>query len=279
MQIEQLQKMIKNHGLTDLAKRIQKSVKTTVSLQKEPWSPHFSDTTSKFGGAPAVPLSFKWPSFNDAPLAFLCQINCEELGAVYEDSPLPSQGMLLFFYDSTQSTSGLSPDEHVSWRVFYFEDVSVLEKSEFSPDDAIFPEYAINFEEDLSLPSWGDTAYDKLGFTTAEEEKYEVLHDRVYLASEPHRVFGYPDIIQDDMKLECELVTNGYDCGDPDNYEDAPIETMRDDAEDWRLLLQIDSDEDLDFEWGDMGRLYFWIKKDALTKRDFKSSWLFMQSS
>lgn len=49
-------------------------------------------------------------------------------------------------------------------------------------------------------------------------------------------------------------------------------------AEDWQLLLQIDSDEEnLGAMWGDCGRVYFWIRQQDLQKRDFSNVWLVLQ--
>jgi uncharacterized protein YwqG len=49
-------------------------------------------------------------------------------------------------------------------------------------------------------------------------------------------------------------------------------------AADWRLLLQIDTDEDgPGWMWGDVGRIYFWIKKHDLALRRFADVWLILQ--
>ncbi|MEM9093270.1 MAG: DUF1963 domain-containing protein [Cyanobacteria bacterium P01_F01_bin.53] len=35
----------------------------------------------------------------------------------------------------------------------------------------------------------------------------------------------------------------------------------------------------MNWEWGDSGRLYFWIRKQDLVKRDFSNIWCEMQCS
>jgi len=45
------------------------------------------------------------------------------------------------------------------------------------------------------------------------------------------------------------------------------------------LLLQIDSEDDAGMMWGDVGRLYWWMKKDELTRRDFTQMRFDEQSS
>ncbi len=81
------------------------------------------------------------------------------------------------------------------------------------------------------------------------------------------------------MELECELVTNGLYCGDPSGYNDPKAKTLEPNAKKWRLLLQIDSNEENEMMWGDVGRLYFWIKKDDLINKNFDKSWFSLQCS
>jgi uncharacterized protein YwqG len=45
----------------------------------------------------------------------------------------------------------------------------------------------------------------------------------------------------------------------------------------WRLLLQLDSDNNLGWMWGDAGRLYFWISENALRGRRFEDVWMVCQ--
>jgi len=64
--------------------------------------------------------------------------------------------------------------------------------------------------------------------------------------------------MQNPMELECELVTNGINTGGPEGYADPRVVELRKSAGAWRLLLQLDSRDDLNWMWGDFGRLYFW---------------------
>jgi uncharacterized protein YwqG len=76
-----------------------------------------------------------------------------------------------------------------------------------------------------------------------------------------HRCGGHPQEIQGDMRLECQLVTNGLYCGDASGYQDPRRSILEKGAADWHLLLQIDSDEKhLGWMWGDVGRVYFWAR-------------------
>lgn len=95
--------------------------------------------------------------------------------------------------------------------------------------------------------------------------------------STSHRLLGHPDPIQGDMQLECQLVTNGINCGRASGYNDPRAAELRNGAADWRLLLQIDSQDEAEMMWGDVGRIYFWIKDTDLANRDWELSWLILQ--
>ena len=46
----------------------------------------------------------------------------------------------------------------------------------------------------------------------------------------------------------------------------------------WRLLLQIDSDErGPGWMWGDAGTIYFWIREKDVAARQFDDVWLIFQ--
>jgi uncharacterized protein YwqG len=54
------------------------------------------------------------------------------------------------------------------------------------------------------------------------------------------------------------------------------LETLTDvNANAWRLLLQVDSHDDM--MWGDVGMVYFWIPDEALRERAFDRTWLILQ--
>ena len=99
------------------------------------------------------------------------------------------------------------------------------------------------------------------------------VHDDV-----THRLLGHPDPVQGDMQVECQLVSNGLYCGDRSGYEDPRAAGLLPGATQWRLLLQVDSAEGCGMTWGDAGRLYYWIRDDALARRDWASTWLILQS-
>ena len=79
------------------------------------------------------------------------------------------------------------------------------------------------------------------------------------------------------MELECQLVTNGINCGDSNGYKDPRVKELEKEKNEWKLLLQIDSDDKTGMMWGDSGRLYYWIKQKDLESLNFDKSWIVLQ--
>jgi uncharacterized protein YwqG len=79
------------------------------------------------------------------------------------------------------------------------------------------------------------------------------------------------------MQLECQLVAHGLYCGDASGYEDPRAQALEPGATDWRLLLQIDSEEDAGMMWGDSGRIYYWMTRDALAGRRWDEAHMILQ--
>ena len=57
----------------------------------------------------------------------------------------------------------------------------------------------------------------------------------------------------------------------------ATSEGVEEGAPEWRLLLQLDSDEAVDVMWGDVGTLYFWIRESDARAARFDRTWLILQ--
>ncbi|MBQ4081200.1 MAG: DUF1963 domain-containing protein, partial [Thermoguttaceae bacterium] len=71
---------------------------------------------------------------------------------------------------------------------------------------------------------------------------------------------------------ECERVTMGFlRDGNVSYTADAVYERSKD----WTLLFQLHSN--LEFMFGDVGNIYFWIRKEDLRDRKFENVWLILQ--
>lgn len=233
---------------------------------------------SKMGGVPDLPLGMEWPRTEDGiPLSFIAQINFEEVRPHDKNAELPEKGMLWFFYDCSDEGMpwGFDPGDADGWRVFYREDAE-LETAEAPEElEVSFTEAAIRFEQRIDLPGYDS---DILGDTELPEEEDDAYFDWMEeREGSCNKLLGHSDNIQDGMELECEYVTNGIYCGDPSGYEKAKAMGLDKNAGRWKLLMQVESNEELGMMWGDLGRLYLWITDEDLKAKRFEKTWLILQ--
>lgn len=242
-----------------------------------------------FGGAPYVPKGFKWPYFETdsiddsavklRPLSFLAQFDCRDFAAYDKDNLLPHTGVLSFFYSVESNRWGFDPKDEGCSRVYWFENTDELIPAPFPADlaeDYRFPSMTIALTAADSYPD-----YESPGKYDSDE--YDEFFDALHAddGESITKLLGWADAIQSEMEPECELIGGGYYLGN--SRDNIPRET-RDEAarvgrDKWRLLLQLDTVEDGDFElmFGDGGRIYFWIRSEDLANRRFDRTWLILQ--
>ena len=238
---------------------------------------------SKFGGCPDVPVGFKWPHWNDDPLSFLGQIDLSSLAGNPIAVSLPDSGLLTFFYDAEQSTWGFDPNDRGSWKVELFanNDLVRTDIPEAVFEDARFTACELKTFDMLSLPGWESPEVEALKLSDDESDQYcefdEMEAQGLGDIEGYHRLFGHPDAVQGEMKSECQLASNGIDCGGSIEVDESRLEELSAGIADWILLLQIGSDDNLDWMWGDCGTLFFWIKKQDLEAQRFDQVWMVLQ--
>jgi uncharacterized protein YwqG len=239
---------------------------------------------SKIGGCPDLPLSYSFPEWNSVPLAFLAQINLVDISGFNTIPELPSSGILSFFYSATQETWGYDPKHKGSWQIYYFTDLNDMQRTKFPenlPAEGHYAACSISFFEEMTLPPFRSLLIEDLNLDLDERKKYvhfEDTFDEQDRNGMKNRLLGHPDAIQGDMRLECQLVSNGLYCGDSTGYNDPRRKELEPDTVNWELLLQLDSEEETaKMMWGDVGRVYFWIHKAALAKREFEKAWFQLQ--
>ena len=268
---------------------------------------------SRMGGLPDVPRDFQWPRWTpgqptkanpfpkslglfsflrklwggkreqpsmtlvSTPLAFLAQLDLSELPRV--DSAAPVSGWLYFFYETHSQRWGYDPADRGCCRVLYVDcERSSLVRASIPPDAG--PEFvaracAVSASAEMTLPE-ETKELAEVDYNSPAWRAYETLYEQFSQAG--HRFLGHPQPVQGPMELECQLVTHGIYCGDSTGYQSERAETLATGAGEWRLLLQVDSDEaGPGWMWGDGGCLYFWIKRQDLQAARFAEVWLILQ--
>jgi uncharacterized protein YwqG len=278
--IEELTSKLESAGLAEHAGAIRKLARPSVRIEG---CRRNQDTltigASRFGGVPDLPPDFVWPHYEGRPLAFLCQLNLSEMPRTA--GQMPHAGFLAFFYETESMKWGFAPGDRGCSHVAFFTTPSAeltrTSTPHASPLVETFHSCSLQFETRIDLPDREDLIFEPLDAQLSDESRdaYHALtsasHGETY-----HHIFGHAQLIQSDMRLECALASNGVDAGTPEGFQGS--ESRRPGAVDWELLLQIDTDEEgPGWMWGDVGRLYFWLRKDDLVARRFEKAWLVLQ--
>jgi len=220
------------------------------------------------------------------PLTFLAQLDLAELAAAVPLDGWPREGALAFFY---REGWGFDPLERGHCRVLYCPPNTTLVPVTAHGKLENHGRQTLTFQREWTLPSrarddWSESEYDTLRQqlrTDPFARLASIFHVSDDGMREPiHRCGGHPDEIQGEMRLQCQLVTNGIFCGDPGGYSDPRAKALEAGAQDWQLLLQLDSDdkaEGVGWMWGDCGRLYFWARQQDIAAGDFSGAWAILQ--
>lgn len=242
--------------------------------------PRHSGGFSRFGGLPQMPSSVAWPVWNEESLAFLAQLSLAELHASLP-SFLPSSGFLFFFYDQDQGVWGFDPNDLGGWRVLYAAEDCVALPERAAPADL---GVEFTYRPAPVAPRRIELLPDSQGLTKPEfdwsrdGEAYSELRLSAFGELQHHQVLGYPTPVQnDDMEEECQLAFNGIYVGDAEGYKDPRVPGLKAGAKDWKLLLQLDTDDDIGWMWGDVGTLYFWVREQDASAGDFSKVWMVFQ--
>ncbi len=239
-----------------------------------------NDDFSRFGGLPDMPAALEWPVWKGKPLGFLAQI---DLAAVHAALPSfhPEKGRLYFFFDSEQGVWGGEPDDIGAWRVLFApENLAVRhrEAPEDLPDEGVFDAKSvtpvrINLLPDSSRLPEAEFDWNKDG------ETYHTLRHKPFRGGPTHQMLGFPSPVQsDDMEEDCELFLRRSQLASPTDALHRPKpEELKAGAAKWRLLLQLDTDNDTGWMWGDAGTLYFWVRESDARSGDFSKVWMVLQ--
>lgn len=236
---------------------------------------------SYFGGSPALPKNLTWPERNGRKLDFLARLSLTEIQRALPIEWLPREGALLFFYDLQEQPWGFDPKDGNGSAVLWAPDIT-QPIAQNTPDagsgTSITPHSNICFRLIKVLPSADSDHLSALNLNDDEFDLFTELLDEPFLNEPKHQVAGVPAPIQSDvMELECQLVSNGLYCGNATGYKDPRASELKAGAKDWKLLFQIDTDDDLEIMWGDGGRIYYWIKENEARQGNFSNTWVVLQ--
>ncbi len=278
-----LDTLIEKHKMQQHAAAIRSLARPCIRIHAERTpQEQLSAWESRFGGIPYVPKGTVWPTWETQSfwpfgrtkkLLHLATINCAEAAACDVEGSLPREGLLQFWYAENQP-AGYDPKDRGGFRVDYIGSRTELELAQPPRKTTIFECCSAEFMEGVSLPNW-----EWIEEHAAEHKElpkldgYEEIENEIQVGGR-HQMLGHANLFQGPMELQCQLVSNGMNCGDGSGYKDPRRKELESGALDWRVLLELDTDfNGPGWMWGDLGTLYYWIKKDALAARQFEKSW------
>ncbi|MBI2839022.1 MAG: DUF1963 domain-containing protein [Acidobacteria bacterium] len=269
-------------GLGDFVPVIEDRVRQAVRVESHrAESEAIGIGQSRIGGLHDLPRGFEWPQYKGRSLRFLAQFDLAEVHKVHPEETLPAEGWLWFFYEPGGTMDGSDPADAGSART-YFAAEAPLERRAL-PDDLVSG-YAYQFCR-VSFAQYDDPP--DIDFDTAlteslTDEQYDAYCDiRSYLSGEStgaeHKLLGNPQPVQGPMESECEQVANGMSCAASRGTEEPGSLEPASGATQWRLLLQLECGDEAGMFWGDLGRVYFWIRASDLRERRFERIWAIAQ--
>lgn len=269
-------------GLAQLTSALDQLILNSIRLSTNPsYETAIQPGQSKLGGLPDLPAGTAWPALNGAPMEFIAQIQLADAHPLDTAGVLPAQGLLSFFYDSSQQTYGSDPNDRAGLKVFYFtQPSSALQRTDAPaslPAQGRARVCSVGMSDEPTLPQRPNLEIAGLQWSADDQRRYDGVYQQLTSAVKHpiHRLLGRPDTIQDDMRLQCQLAANGV--ADPSAAPER-VAQLTAGANEWILLLQIDSDPSIGMQWGDAGMLYFWIRRDDLARNAFDGVWVVLQS-
>lgn len=236
----------------------------------------------RLGGLPRLPENLTWPMRDGRPLSFLAEMDLAAIRAAGGPDVFPERGFLHIFYDLLDSPWGFDPRDAEGFAILWSDVVSAepADRPLGLADEALLAPRMLRGRRALSYPT-----PERLNLATGVVSASDFDAAWTLERSETgdgvqHRIGGLPSPIQGDhMELEADQASLGVYMGDGKGYAAAGDQGLERARREWMLLLQIDTDEEAGMMWGDMGRLYVWVRRDDLRQGRFDRAWIIQQCS
>ncbi|MGW0909586.1 YwqG family protein [Streptomyces sp. NPDC002853] len=224
------------------------------------------------------PADVEWPSWQGhGPLSFVASLDCGALPVAELDIDLPSEGTLSFFYFDGQLDDGdaqVLVEDRESWagaRVLYTSPDETAAERAAPQGLQTYPQVLLAARPGLTAAEpWHPQVRDafapgaplghRYDHPVCAQEFLEAVWEFDVAAG--HQIGGHAHAVQNPVEIEvAEAVLGEAAAGD--------ALALGEEAGNWVLLAQFDSDDDAAMMWGDAGTLYWLIRPTDLTERRF----------
>lgn len=276
---------------TDLAQSIAAGARPAVRFATQRIDPASAPPgLSRFGGAPDLPAGRAWPTWQPPggsakrALAFFAQVRLDGLAGVV-DVPLPEEGLLSFFcdFDFQGGITGLYADEHEGSQVVHL-DASDCVRRETPAGMVPLPAAVLQpvTVTTIALSEDGDLDDEDYDTFDACEQALEAHVARAvpegWDLGGRHQLGGHARYIQHPVEEEALQAAAGV-YRRQGGFDTERWMAVRHEVPEWRLLLQLDSDDTLDVMWGDVGTVYWVARADRLAAGAWSDVWFNFQCS
>jgi hypothetical protein len=226
------------------------------------------------GGEPSLPEGMWWPEWEGVgPLSFGVALDCLALSAFDVGFSLPSEGTLLFFCYDRQVEDELFvdlayPASQAGARVVYVP-VGTSVRPWVTPEPLrVHPARALHARAHRSAvpPEHPVRQAMRSVRSTAQDDHVEQALSDIRAAGTDvrHHVGGFPQSVHGDITWQVVASKLGR------LHRESPMWTME--AARWITLLQFDSGGSDELPWGNLGRVFWLIRREDLAEGDFAAA-------
>jgi len=232
---------------------------------------------ARLGGRPVIPAGFEWPVWEGSgPLSFIGEVDLDALAGADLDPgiELPPRGRLLAFYfdgsyNNFDSVVGTWARETLAGaRLIHVTEPRTSGHPAAAPEGVDeYGEQSFSGRQIVTHPGWehhllrAEFGAEDWDFQTwrAHPIQGKAFNEALFALDEGdsprHQIGGWADPAQGPVELEAAQAAIAEDIpfGSPTQIAEATA---------WHLLLQVDSDDDSQMMWGDVGSLY-WLRRDS----------------
>ncbi|MGW6547503.1 YwqG family protein [Streptomyces massasporeus] len=242
----------------------------------------------RLGGRPRLPAGVEWPAWEGhGPLSLIASIDCGALPVQALDIDLPESGTLLFFYFDGQLDDGdalVLAEDRDSWagaRVLHVPADDTGPERETPEDLKPYPVVPLTARVEMTVAEpWHPRMRDTFAPGAPLGQRYDhpvcaqEFLDALWELDDTvgHQVGGHAHSIQNPVEIEIAEAALGGEVPRDDPR-------LSDEAGDFVLLAQFDSDAAADMMWGDCGTLYWLIRPRDLVERRFDRAMFTWQCS
>ena len=290
MNMDEFLNLIKEFELEPVQSYLEQNSKKSVKILLSSKETYKQVGNSRIAGFPDVPENFLWPRAEEGePLTFIAQLNLAEIQGQAGTELLPQKGMLYFFtgidepaYDIEHKV--IFVPEPSNLRFLKIDEPTSLELLDHYEETVA---HCVHFKSSLSVPNYAYVDEKVLDEKGVDIENYFAFEESFYVDGQLGHMFAYPQGQHGDAEFAAALrllAQKDYDYN-PEKALDYLANTVKSketaeyEVKNIQMLLELDSDQDVNFCWWDAGCIHYFLRKNDLLAGIFDRTYMSLYSS